>query len=336
MNDQPHAAELDKLITGYCVSQAIYVAAELCVADLLAAGPRSAEDLATDLRVHDRSLYRLLRTLASMGIFAEGTDGRFSLTPMAELLRTDTPSSQRATIQMMVGQFYDAWGGLIDSVRTGRPAFESCQGQSFFDYLAAHPDQAQIFDDAMTARNDRKTQAMLDVYDLTGVRTLADIGGGNGSTLVTVLQRYPEMRGILFDRPGVVERARAGIEREGLLDRCRIVGGSFLEAVPSEADAYLLRHILHNWDDEHVVVILKRIHEAMEDDAKLLIVDRIIPPGNEPLFGKIMDLNMLVMLGGVERTEEEFHQLFGLAGFRMGRIVLTEAEVSVIEGGKVR
>jgi hypothetical protein len=336
MNDQPHAAALDKLITGYCVSQAIYVAAELGVADRLAAGPRSAEELATDLRVQVRSLYRLLRALASMGIFAEGTDGRFSLTPMAELLRSDIPGSHRATIQMMVGQFYDAWGGLIDSVRTGRPSFETRQGQSFFDYLAAHPDQAQIFDDAMAARNDRKTQAMLDVYDLTGVRILADIGGGNGSTLVTALQRYPEMRGILFDRPGVVERARAGIEREGLLDRCRIVGGSFLEDVPSEADAYLLRHILHNWDDEHVVVILKRIHEAMEDNAKLLIVDRIIPPGNEPLFGKIMDLNMLVLLGGVERTEEEFRQLFGIAGFRLDRIVPTEAEVSVIEGGKVR
>jgi hypothetical protein len=287
-------------------------------------------------RTYGFTFDRLLRALASIGIFAEDADGRFSLTPMADLLRSDIPGSQRATIQMMVGQFYDAWGGLIDSVRTGRPAFESRHGKSFFDHLAAHPDQAQIFDDAMTGRNDRKTQAMLDVYDLTGVRTLADIGGGNGSTLVTVLQRYPEMRGILFDRPGVVERARAGIEREGLLDRCRIVGGSFLEAVPSEADAYLLRHILHNWDDEHVVVILKRIHEAMEDDAKLLIVDRIIPPGNEPLFGKIMDLNMLVMLGGVERTEEEFRQLFGLAGFRVGRIVPTEAEVSVIEGGKVR
>jgi O-methyltransferase domain/Dimerisation domain len=336
MNDQPHAAELDKLITGYCVSQALYVAAELGVADQLAAGPRGAEELATDLRVHGRSLYRLLRALASMGIFAEDADGRFSLTPMAELLRSDIPGSQRATIQMMVGQFYDALGGLIDSVRTGRPAFESLHGRSFFDHLAEHQNQARIFDDAMTARNDRKTKAMLDVYDLSGVRILADIGGGNGSTLVKVLKHYPEMRGILFDRPGVVERAWAGIEREGLLDRCQIVGGSFLEDVPGGADAYLLRHILHNWDDKHVLLILKRVHEAMGDNARLLIVDRIIPPGNEPIFGKIMDLNMLVMLGGVERTEEEFRQLFGLAGFRMGRIVPTEAEVSVIEGGKVR
>ena len=235
---------------------------------------------------------------------------------------------------MMVGQFYQAWGGLIDSVRTGRPAFEFDDGESFFDHLAAHPDQAQIFDDAMTARNDRKTKAMLDVYDLTGIRILADIGGGNGSTLVTVLKKYPEMRGILFDRPGVVGRARSGIEREGLLDRCQIVGGSFLERVPRGADAYLLRHILHNWDDEHVGVILKRIHEAMGDIAKLIVIDRIIPPGNEPMFGKMMDLNMLVMLGGVERTEAEFRQLFDRGGFRLSRIVPTEVEVSVIEGVK--
>ena len=240
---------------------------------------------------------------------------------MAELLRSDVPGSQRTTIQMMVGQFYEAWGGLIDSIRTGRPAFESIHGRSFFDHLAEHQDQAQIFDDAMTARNDRKTRAMLDVYDLTGVGVLADIGGGNGSTLVTVLKQYPEMRGILFDRPGVVERARAGIERAGLRDRCQIVGGSFLERVPGGADAYLLRHILHNWDDEHALAILERVHEAMGDHAKLLIVDRIIPPGNEPMFGKIMDLNMLVMLGGVERTEDEFRDLFGLAGFRVSRIV---------------
>jgi hypothetical protein len=336
MIEHPHGAELDSLITGYCISQAIYVAAELGIADRLAAGPRSPDELASEIGAHDRSLYRLLRALASVGIFVEDAQGRFALTPMGELLRSDVPGSRRTQIQMMVGQFYQAWGGLIDSIRTGHPAFEAQHGRSFFDHLADHQDQAQIFDDAMKARNDRKTMAMLDVYDLTGTNVLADIGGGNGSALVRVLKQYPEMRGILFDRPGVVERARAEIEREGLSDRCEIVGGSFLEQVPDGAGAYLLRHIMHNWDDEQALVILRRVHEAMDDQARLVVIDRIIPPGNEPMFGKIMDLNMLVMLGGVERTEEEFRRLLVLAGFRLTRIVKTDAEVSVIEGMKVR
>jgi ubiquinone/menaquinone biosynthesis C-methylase UbiE len=332
MTEEPLRALLDTLTTGYCVSQAIFVAAELGVADRLAAGPRGADELAREMGAHERSLYRLLRALASVGIFAEDDTGRFALTPLAELLRSDVPSSQRTDIQMMVGQFYQAWGGLIDSVRTGKPAFEKLHGRSFFDHLAENQGQAQIFDDAMTVRNDRKTNAMLDAYDLTGIRTVADIGGGNGSMLITVLRQYPEMRAILFDRPGVIERARAAIERAGLLGRCQLVAGSFLERVPRGADAYLLRHILHNWDDDHAVVILERVHEAMGKEGRLLVVDRIIPPGNEPMFGKVMDLNMLVMLGGAERTEDEFRHIFDRAGFRLTRIVPSAAEVSVIEG----
>jgi ubiquinone/menaquinone biosynthesis C-methylase UbiE len=332
MTEEPLRALLDTLTTGYCVSQAIFVAAELGVADRLAAGPRGADELAREIGAHERSLYRLLRALASVGIFAEDDTGRFALTPLAELLRSDVPSSQRTDIQMMVGQFYQAWGGLIDSVRTGKPAFEKLHGRSFFDHLAENQGQAQIFDDAMTVRNDRKTNAMLDAYDLTGIRTVADIGGGNGSMLITVLRQYPEMRAILFDRPGVIERARAAIERAGLLGRCQLVAGSFLERVPRGADAYLLRHILHNWDDDHAVVILERVHEAMGKEGRLLVVDRIIPPGNEPMFGKVMDLNMLVMLGGAERTEDEFRHIFDRAGFRLTRIVPSAAEVSVIEG----
>ena len=284
-----------------------------------------------ELGVHERSLHRLLRALASVGIFAEDADGYFGLTPLAELLRSDLPDSQRATVQMMVGQFYEAWGGLLESIRTGEPAFLTRKGKSFFDDLAENHDRARIFDAAMKSRNDRKTQAMLAVYDFTGVRLLADIGGGNGSLLTAVLKTYPAMRAILFDRAGVIERARGVIASEGLTERVKLESGSFLESVPRGADAYLLRHILHNWDDEDAVVILERVHEAMEEKGTLLVIDRVIPPGNEPMFGKIMDLNMLVMLGGVERTLAEFQRLFGQAGFVIQRIVPTEAEVSVIE-----
>ena len=241
MNEPPGPALLDKLITGYCISQAIYVAAELGVADRLASGPRHFTEVAAEIGAHERSLYRLLRALASIGIFAEDGDGRFRAHSHGRIvaqrcseLTANNDSNDGGTILRGVG-----WAQLTVFARAG-PAFESIHGQSFFDHLADHPKQAEIFDDAMTVRNDRKTRAMLDVYDLTGVGVLADIGGGNGSTLVTVLTRYPEMRGLLFDRPGVVERARAGIERAGLSDRCQTVGGSFLERVPDGADAYLL------------------------------------------------------------------------------------------------
>jgi hypothetical protein len=197
-------------------------------------------------------------------------------------------------------------------------------------FLAEDTEWAQVFDDAMTAFNDRKTVAMLEAYDFSGIRVLADIGGGNGSTLVSALRRYPEMRGILFDLPGVVERAE--VRESGLADRCRVIGGDFLEEVPGGADAYLLRHILHNWDDERAVAILANVRRAMGEGAKLLVVERVIPPGNGPMFGKLMDLTMLVVHGGMERTEEEFHRLFEAAGFRLNRIIPTTSDVSVIEG----
>jgi O-methyltransferase domain/Dimerisation domain len=322
--------QMARMITGYWTSQAIYVAARLGIADLLVEGPRTADQLAQATGTHARSLYRLLRALASVGVFSEGEGGRFSLTPLAEPLRADVPGSQRATVLMMVGQFYHAWGELIGSVRTGRPAFEAIHGQRFFEFLGEHAEQAQVFDDAMTAFNDRKTRAVLEAYDFSGVSVLADIGGGNGSNLVSILRRHPEMRGILFDLPGVVERVE--VREPDLEGRLQVVGGSFLEEVPGGADAYLLRHILHNWDDERAVEILGNVRRAMGEGAKLLVVERVIPPGNGPMFGKLMDLTMLVVHGVVERSEEEFRRLFEAAGFRLTRIIPTTSDASVIEG----
>jgi hypothetical protein len=322
------------MITGYWTSQAIYVAANLGIADLLVDGPKTAVELAQATGTHARSLYRLLRALASVGVFSEGDDRRFTLTPLAEPLRADVPGSQRATVLMMVGQFYHAWGDLIGSVRTGRPAFEALHGQRFFEFLGEDTEQAQIFDDAMTAFNDRKTVAMLEAYDFSDVNVLADVGGGNGSTLVSTLRRYPEMRGILFDLPSVVERA--GVRDPDLEGSLQVVGGDFLEAVPGGADAYLLRHILHNWEDQSAVVILRNVRRAMGRGARLLVVERVIPPGNGPMFGKLMDLTMLVVHGGMERTEEEFGRLFEVAVLRLTRIVPTTSDVSVIEAERVQ
>ena len=328
------ASRLAELATGYFVSQAVLVAAELGIADSLAHGPRSTAELASDLRVHERSLYRLLRALASAGVFAEDEHGRFSLTPVAELLRSDEPGSQRSNIRLMVGQFFETWSDLIESVRTGQPAFNTRHGKSFFDHLAENSDHAQLFDDAMTARNERKTQATLEVFDLRDVRVLADIGGGNGSALIAILKSFPEMHGILFDRPDVIARARSAIEREKVAARCDLVAGDFLAQVPGGADVYLLRHILHNWDDDRSIAILTNVHRAMSPGARLLVVDRIIPHGNDPAFGKWMDLNMLVILGGAERTLEEFQRLFDRVGFRLGQIHSTSADVSLIEAFK--
>jgi O-methyltransferase domain/Dimerisation domain len=332
MSEPSPQEQLFRYITGCFASQAVFVAAKLGIADILASGPQSVDELAGTTTTHPPSLYRLLRALASLGIFAEEQDGRFTLTPLAEPLRRDVPGSMHATAVMMGSEFYQAWGALLDSVRTGEPAFRSLYGCTYFEYLANHPEVSQTFDAAMTELNQRKTAAMLDAYDFSEFSTLADVGGGNGGTLIAILGRFPTMRGLLFDVPSVVERATDGIAKAGLAERCDVTGGSFLETVPAGADAYLLRHIVHNWDDEHALAILKNVHRAMGRKAKLLVVDRVIPPGNAPLFGKLQDLTMLVVHGGRERTETEFEQLFADAGFELSRVVPTSLDVCVLEG----
>ncbi|MGO9464319.1 MAG: methyltransferase [Isosphaeraceae bacterium] len=327
--------QLFRMVSGYWISQAIYVAAELRIADRLGDSAMTALELADRTGAQPQSLYRLLRALASVGVFVEDAGHHFRATPLSNCLRSDAANSQLAAVLMMVGQFYDAWGGLESSIKSGEPAFKMRNGMSFFDHLTANPAQARIFDAAMTALNDRKTTAFLDAYDLADVRILADVGGGNGSALLRILKRYPAMTGILFDLPSVVDRAKVDLERSDVTDRCRIVSGSFFEQVPPGADIYLLRHIIHNWDDERAAVILANIHQAMAGDSKLVVVERIIPPGNEPSYGKFADLNMLILHGGLERSAEEFERLFDTAGFRLTKIVPTITEVSVIEGMKL-
>jgi hypothetical protein len=331
LDEPPPQERLLGLLSGYWISQALYVAARLGIADQLVKSPKSAGTLAQETGAHERSLYGLLRALASFGIFCEDDLQRFSLTPLAECLRSDVPGSQRMTILMMVGQFYHAWGGLFESIKTGESAFQARQGQPFFSYLANHDDEGRIFDAAMTELSDHKSIAMLGVYDFSDVSLLADIGGGNGSTLVRALQRYPTMRGILFDLPDVIARARANLHHEGLAERTRLISGSFFEQLPAGADAYLLRHIIHNWNDTRARTILRNAHQAMTAEARIMVVERIVPPGNSRSYSKLADLNMLVLHGGMERTEAEFRALFAASGLRITRIVPTDADVSVIE-----
>jgi hypothetical protein len=329
----PHQ-QIAQIITGYWLSQAVYVAAKLGLADRLQNGPRTADELARETSTDPRSLYRLLRALASVGVFAEDGQHRFGLTPLADCLRRDVPGSQWAMAVMAGEEHYATYGELLHSVRTGRPAFEKVYGQPVFDFLSDHPEQARLFDQAMVSVHGRETGAVLDAYDFTGIGVLADVGGGNGSVLTAVLQRYPAMKGILFDLPGVAERARANLRAAGLADRCQVVGGSFFESVPDGADAYLMRHIIHDWDDERCTRILRNIHRAMGAGGRLLVVEGVLPPGNEPAFGKLLDLTMLVIPGGQERTREEYEALFWTGGFRLTRVVPTQAEVSVLEGAR--
>jgi hypothetical protein len=327
----PHD-QLSRLLRGFWHTQALHVAAQLGLADLLRDGPRTPADLAGATGSNAGALYRLLRALASLGIFAEDEQHRFRLTPLAECLRSDVPGSMRA-LAIMRGQWqYEAWGQLLYSVQTGQSAFEKIHGVPLFDYLAHNPQAGQLFDDAMTGVHGRETAAMLQAYDFSGVTILADIGGGNGSLLCEVLKHYPTMRGILFDLPAVTGRARANLDAAGLAGRCRVEAGNFFETIPAGADAYLLRHIIHDWDDDRSVAILKSCRQALGGTGKLLVVEGVVPPGNEPSVSKFFDLSMMVVPGGMERTEQEYRRLFASAGFRLTRIVPTSTWISVIEG----
>lgn len=331
MDQQEKMQFFQQMFGGAWITQGLAVAAELGVADLLASGPRRCEELAVQTRANSDALYRLLRALASVGVFAMDEQGRFSLTPLAEMLRSDVPGSQRAFARMMGEEFCQAWGNLLHSVQTGEPGFNHRYGMPFFEYMARYPDRHGIYDSAMTGIHGPETEPMLDAYDFSAFRTVVDIGGGSGMTLAGVLKRHPALQGILFDLPAVAERAQSNIAAAGLSDRCRIQGGDFFSAVPPEADAYVLRHIIHDWQDPEAAAILRRCREAANPDGKILVIETVIPSGNEPSFGKWLDL-MMLLVDGRERTQADYNRLFTEAGLRLTRIIPTTAGVSVIEG----
>ena len=322
------------LTAGKWVSQAIAVAAELGIADFLKAGSKSAAEIARATNASEAGIYRLLRALGSVGIFAESGNRKFRLTRLGKLLRKDSPEALGA-YSRFVGHAstWQPWGKLGHSVRTGEPAFDYLFGMPIFQYFAKTPEAAAVFDAAMTSISTWESKSVVSAYDFRGIGTLVDVAGGHGLMIKTALLANKKMRGILFDLPHVAAGAAAMLQGGGIGERCRIVSGDFFESVPEGGDAYMMKHIMHDWDDERAVQILQNCHRAMRPGGKVLIVDPVIPSGNAAHFGKLLDLEMLTLTPrGRERTLPEFKELLKQSGFKFMRVVHTEIHMSVVEG----
>ena len=329
----PHA-QLVQMGMAHWVSHIVYVAAKLGVADHLVKGPMSAEQLAGLTATHSPSLYRLMRTLASLGILTEDTAHRFALTPLGDALKTGAPGCARATILTLASDWWmRGFGQLLYSVQTGKPGFEKHLGTPIFDWLGKNPEEASMFSETMVGFHGAEPAAVAAAYDFSGCKTIVDVGGATGNLLTAILAKYPGSRGILYDLPHVVRDAPALIEARGVGDRVTIEAGSFFDSVPAGGDAYLLSHIIHDWSEDQCLTILGNCLRAMNPapGSRLLIIEMVLTPGNTPHPGKLLDLMMLVGPGGRERTEEEYAALLGKAGMRLARVVPTESAVSVVE-----
>jgi hypothetical protein len=325
-------SDLLGLIGGFRVSQAIHVAVALGVPDLLADGPRGNDDLAEAADADADALYRLLRALAAVGVLHEEDGRRFSLTPLGERLRSDAPDSL-AGWAALIGRpyFWNTWGELLHSVRTGENAFRHVHGTDVWEYRSTRPDDAAGFDAAMTALTRNVDRALLDAYDFGRFGTIVDVGGNRGALLAAILRAHPAVRGVLFDQEHVVAGAPPLLAEAGVADRVRIEPGSFFDAVPGGGDAYLLKSIIHDWEDAEAEAILRVVRSAIPSEGVLLVVERVLAPPNEGPDGKFSDLNMLVMPGGRERTPEEYGALFERTGFELVRVAAANG-VGVVEG----
>ncbi len=322
-----------QFIMGFRLTQLLYVAATLGLADHLNAGPQSPQQLAQTVGADPEALYRLLRALASVGIFAEQADGTFALTPRARLLQPDAPGSLHS-VALLYGEdwLWQAYGQLRWSVQTGRPAFNHVHGESLFAYLQHHPAAATVFQHAMSGFSAHEAAAILAAYDFAGVQRVVDVGGGQGALLTALLQAHPHLAGVLFDLPEVVATAEERIAAQGLRERCRCVAGDVFAGVPPGGDVYVLKSIVHNWDDARSVQLLRQCRAAMGAGARVVLAERLIPGGNTPAEGKLFDINMLVVLGGQERTEGDYGRLLTQAGLRLTRVIPTQSALSLIEG----
>lgn len=329
-NELPPHVQLMKYIVARWISKPIYVVAELGIADMLADGPKSIDELARASESHAPTLYRVMRALASVGIFVETEDKQFELTPMAALLKSD---AMRSIALMFNSEWSDkAWGFFLESVKTGDTAFEMAHGMPVCAWLEKNPRAAEVFNEANAIKAAGWHRAILNAYDFAEINSLTDVGGGVGALLVEILKAHPTMHGVVADLPSVVWKAEKTIWNHKLTDRCQTIACDFFKEIPSGSDVFIMSNILHDWPDDICMTILRNCHDAMKPKSRLLVVEMVVPPGNEPSISKLLDLEMLVITGGRERTEAEFRTLFDAAGFEFNRIIPTEEGVCILEG----
>ncbi len=331
----PHV-QVVQMASGHIIAKAIYVLAELGIADHLKDGARSSDEIAEATGMHPPSLYRLMRNMTGFGFFVEEEGKRFSLAPLGEALRSDAPGHARSTVRTFAGPvMWEPLGEFLHSVKTGETGVEKVFGQPIFEYLSTRPEEATLFNETMIGVHGGEPPAVAAAYDFSGIQKLVDVGGGTGNLLTTILQAHPHLEGLLYDLPHVAAEAREEIAKKGLSDRCEVAEGSFFESVPEGGDAYMMSHIIHDWNEDQCVQILENCRKAMNKESKLLLVEMVIPAGNEFHPSKLLDLIMLTIPGGKERTADEYADLFSKAGFELTGIVPTASPVSVVEAKPV-
>lgn len=327
----PPPVQMLHLVSGFWASKVCFAIATLEIADAFKTGAQTPAQVARQTGTHAPTVHRLLRAAASFGLFDEKA-GYFSITDVGRTLMTDVPGSLRDFAMAELGQeHYEGWGNLLHSVRTGDIAFNHATGRDVWAYYADHPEDGQRFTRAMANMSNGFNPAIVHGYDFSEFSSIVDVGGGSGALLCGILHHNPDATGIVFDLPYVFDQATTYIREEGLTDRCQPEAGDFFVAVPEGADAYLLKVVIHDWNDASALKILQSCHRAMPDHAKLLLIESVIPPGNDPHFGKLLDINMLVMTGGMERDEAQYTQLLADAGFDVQRILPTRSPLNIIE-----
>jgi hypothetical protein len=325
---------LSQAANAFRTTQALYVVAKLGISDLLRDGPRTSEDLARRAKAHPRSLFRLLRYLAGIGFFTQDKSNRFGLTPKSEPLLTDAPNSMRPMVIFLGEDQYPATGALLHTVRTGETSFDHLNGMGHFEYLSKHPEASARFNAAM-ASGLRQSENPLDRYDFSGRRVVVDVGGGRGDQIVSILRANPTMKGILFDLPQVASDARAYLKASGVEDRCELVTGDAFQSIPRGGDVYVMSRVLHDWEDEKAALLVANCRKAIPEDGILLIRDSVLPEGDAPSPGKQMDITMLIMTGGHERSEEEWRTLLARSRFSLGKVRRTSSPFDLIEAHPV-
>jgi hypothetical protein len=331
VNQMGPAPMVFRMASAYWASQTIYVAAKLGVADVLGEGSKSNDEIASAIGANSKSLARLTRALVALGVLTVDDDGRFGLTRIGASLQSGMPGSMRSIVLTLGEEHYQAWGKLIDSVKCDKPAFDEIYRRPLFDYLAQNSAAARTFNEAMTDLTSQMALATVLAYDFSGCRVVADIGGGHGVLLDGILRANPSTTGILFDSRAVIEGAAPHVGNKGVNGRRRSIGGNFFKSVPEGADIYILKNVLHDWSDDRAIRILKNCQQAMRSQAKLLVIEMVLPLSDDPALGSLLDLNMLVMSGGQERTKDEYSRLLANGGFRLTQVIPTIAPVSILE-----